>query len=145
MNGLLCPRCEKPLSKHHEGECPRHHVSRRFFLGFLGTAFGAAAAASVLPNVELDAPQGDGILVTATPKIHSGATITAEHWGNWYWMGTSSDPRARAMCEDAKQIAARRHRSVIVRNNGQVVCHVDFDKNGKMVVTEYPTEGDRLL
>lgn len=36
---LLCPRCEKPVSQHVEGECPKPKKhSRRFFLGMLGAA-----------------------------------------------------------------------------------------------------------
>ncbi len=45
--GILCPRCEQPLSEHKDGEC-RKKLSRR---SFFGAIFGGAVAAVAVPKL----------------------------------------------------------------------------------------------
>lgn len=52
---LYCPKCEKPLDHHDEsGQCPKR-LSRRFFLGMLGSALAATTLAKYLPDVAVEA------------------------------------------------------------------------------------------
>lgn len=69
---LLCPSCERPLSSHRDGECPKRRVSRRWFLGALGTAATAAA----LKNVVVQ-EQAGALVSLAAPKIHGAIHLHA--------------------------------------------------------------------
>lgn len=48
---LLCPRCEKPLAQHIDGECPHLKKARLSRRSFFGAMFGAAVALKAAPQV----------------------------------------------------------------------------------------------
>ena len=79
MASLICPRCEKPMDSHVDGECQGKKLSRRFFLGALGSAFAGAALAKALPNYEavVDPAAGPDSTVISVfkPKVHEGGSI----------------------------------------------------------------------
>lgn len=77
---LICPKCEKPLEAHVDGHCQKR-LSRRFFLGALGSAFATAAVAKVIPNVVgVDMAAGPDVSVVQVfrPKVHQGGAIHLE-------------------------------------------------------------------
>jgi|ERR1700722_11571172 len=119
---LYCPRCEKPLNAHDEnGQCPKR-LSRRFFLGALGSAFGAAALAKYLPNVEVTEAQPGSLFVTAAPRVHQAASIRLDVSGNWNQLGQGNEQQFVQLIES---VARNRKRPVIGMKDGEVVHFVD--------------------
>jgi hypothetical protein len=112
---LICPKCEKPLDEHDEGGC-RRKLSRRFFLGALGTSLAAAAAAQYLPNVEIKKQAPGQLVVEAAPKVHRSATIT---------LTTSGSSGRENMIALVEHIAATRGVPVIAIEDGDVIHYVD--------------------
>lgn len=114
---LICPRCEKSMESHVDGECQKR-LSRRFFIGALGTAFGAAAMAKVLPNV-VEVPRGAGaaesLIQVVAPKVRLAATIRIESSGN---------PREEIEAT-VRYVARTRGVPVIGKIDGEVVAYVD--------------------
>ncbi len=72
---ILCPQCEEPLDAHADGACPKRKLSRRFFLGAIGTAFAAAAVAQVLPNVVVEEAPAGSLVSLAAPVVHRFGTL----------------------------------------------------------------------
>lgn len=79
---LFCPNCDLRMSAHSDaGACPKSKLSRRYFLGALGTVAAGVAvsqfmqseavAAKVLENFVVDAAEGESetIVAVAAPKI----------------------------------------------------------------------------
>lgn len=124
---LYCPRCEKPMSQHIDGECEKPKISRRFFLGGLGlTVAGTAAglafaekAQAAMQDVEVApvaAPDGtESAIVAATPKVYKGGPIILT-------FQSCDDAKLRQnMNRDYLQsVADREGRRVIYRDNGTV-------------------------
>lgn len=111
---LICPKCNLPLEDHQNG-CPKK-LSRRWFLGGLGTAFAAAAIAKVLPVVEIAASVEEGQLVAvAAPKVLSGSYIVMD--------GSYHRPRWHL-----EQVAADSGRGVIGKYRGDVVHVIEHEE-----------------
>jgi len=117
MSKLICPRCKLPLADHEDG-CP-NRLSRRFFLGALGSSFAAAALAKVLPNVEVTHPEPGDTLVLAEPKVHEGGYITVQSGSPYDPSG--SDIEMRRLNNSCERIAARHGRPVIGKLGPDVV------------------------
>lgn len=118
---LLCPKCEKPLAKHIDGECVRKGLTRRFFFGALGGAFAAHAAAKVLPNFVLESEGAGQLVVTATPKVHEWAAIELNFEGTGHAFQMSQNDFIRSV----EFVAKRTGRSVVGIHDGKVVKFVD--------------------
>lgn len=111
---LLCPRCEKPLEDHEDGQCPKR-LNRRFFLGALGSAFGVAALAKYLPEVEVSRPTPGSLIVAAAPKVHRAATIRL----------TSNHASAEEIAANVRYVAQLRQVPVVGLFKDEVVHFVD--------------------
>lgn len=133
---LICPRCEKSMESHVDGQCQKP-LSRRFFLGALGTAFGTAALAKVLPNVEhvgVDLASGpdETVVQVFRPRIHQGGTITMEFSsgsGEFFpkreiFWGFNKEQ----LIKDVQELSRRESRPVVAKWNGQVVHYADPTK-----------------
>lgn len=125
---LLCPKCEKALEDHEDGHCPKA-LSRRFFLGALGSAFASAALAKVLPNVEIATPANEQLIAVATPRVHRAASIVLEHNGG---MIDRFSPTVKSLCEQVEMIAAKTGRSAMAKVDGEIVHFVDPIKERKV-------------
>jgi hypothetical protein len=107
------------MESHVDGECPKS-LSRRFFLGALGSVFAASALAKVLPNVEEVAPESpDQLIQMFAPKVHRAATITID----------SSVERGTR--EAVEYIAALRGVPVVGKFQGDVVAYCDPNSKEK--------------
>jgi hypothetical protein len=115
---LYCPRCEKPLDHHDEsGQCPKR-LTRRFFLGALGSTLGAVAAAKYLPNVEITEAEPEQLVVAAAPRIHRTASIRIDAIG-------SSIGSKEQFIKMIERIAIERQVPVIGFHEEEVVHFVD--------------------
>lgn len=117
MKKLLCPKCQLPIEDHEDG-CPKR-LSRRFFLGALGSTFGAVALAKVAPNVVMSAPSSESPLLVAKTKVHDGSYIVID--------GCASESTAAGIW-----IAARTGRPVIEKQDGKIVRVVEYEESLKL-------------
>lgn len=124
VNDLICPRCERPVGMHVDGECQGKRLSRRFFLGALGSVFASAALAKVMLNVApvdmASGPDYTAIQVFA-PHVHQGKAIILDH--NFH---------PATLADDILKICRQTGRTVIGKVDGVVVAVAAPDQNVKV-------------
>ena len=116
--GLVCPHCELPMIDHGPGgECRKKKVSRRFFLGFLGSAAAVAAATSI-QNFSVIEQQADSAIVQAVPKVWRGSAIRIAVSGE-------KAPSIDQLIFESDHISRREKRQVVAIKDGVVVHFVE--------------------